>query len=50
MAATLLGGLVLLAGPLPAQGLPEGDPEELGLSPTRLQRLDNLITTAIDAD
>jgi CubicO group peptidase (beta-lactamase class C family) len=40
--------LILLAGPLAAQGLPEGNSEELGLSPTRLGRIDNLISAAID--
>ena len=43
----LLIGLLLLAGKLTAQGLPEGDPQELGFSPARLERVDELITSAI---
>ena len=44
----LLIGLLLLAGKLTAQGLPEGDPQELGFSPARLERVDELITGAIE--
>ena len=44
----LLIGLLPLAGKLPAQGLPEGDPQELGFSPARLERVDELITSAIE--
>ena len=44
----LLGCLLLLVEPLAAQGLPEGDPDELGLSSARLQRIEQLISTAID--
>ena len=44
----LLGCLLLLVEPLAAQGLPEGDPDELGLSSARLQRIERLISTAID--
>ena len=37
-----------LAEPLAAQGLLEGDPDELGLSSARLERIDGLISAAID--
>ena len=37
-----------LAEPLAAQGLLEGDPDELGLSSDRLERIDGLISAAID--
>ena len=41
-------GLWLAAGPLFAQGLPVGQPETLGFSPERLQRIDALIAEAIE--
>jgi CubicO group peptidase (beta-lactamase class C family) len=44
----LLASLIFLAQPLGAQGLPNGNPEELGLSSARLQTIDNLIECAID--
>jgi len=42
--------LVFLAQPLAAQGLPEGNPEDLGLSSDRLQRVEELITGAIEQE
>jgi len=44
----LWAGLILPANPLVAQGLPEGDPDELGLSSVRLQRVEHLIAEAIE--
>ena len=41
-------GLWLTAGPLFAQGLPVGQPETLGFSPERLQRIDTLIAEAVE--
>ena len=48
--ATLVVPLTFLifTGELAAQGLPEGDPRELGFSPARLQRVDELITGAVE--
>ena len=40
--------LIFLASISIAQGLPEGDPQALGFSAARLQRVENLVTEAIE--
>ena len=40
--------LIFLASISIAQGLPEGDPQALGFSAARLQRVENLVTDAIE--